>query len=214
MERRSDVKDLAETLRQSKGPPPVRFNEPSIPGVNWGRRAGTDLDRLPSVVSSSKSDDWYTPPSEVELVRQVLGTIDLDPASCETANRIVQARHYYTIVDNGLAQKWFGRVFCNPPYGGQAQMFCHRAHHDYYKGLVDEVILLVSANAAGAQWFAPMWEHLVCFRQGRTKFVDANGTPGAPTFNNAYVYMGRNQDRFVEVFSQVGAVVRRVAPGT
>ena len=40
--------------------------------------------------------EWYTPPYIIEKAKLVLGTIDLDPASCEYANRTVGASKIYT----------------------------------------------------------------------------------------------------------------------
>lgn len=54
--------------------------------------------------------EYYTPLQVVACVRQALGAIDLDPASCETANKIVQADRIFTREDNGLAQEWHGRI--------------------------------------------------------------------------------------------------------
>lgn len=69
------------------------------------------------LINSSNSNEWYTPPRYVEAAREVLGAIDLDPASCETGNRIVRAKAYFAEARNGLVQRWYGRVFLNPPYG-------------------------------------------------------------------------------------------------
>ncbi len=52
----------------------------------------------------------------LEDVRAVLGQIDLDPASCEFAQKRVKAKRYFTKQDDGLQQRWFGNVFLNPPY--------------------------------------------------------------------------------------------------
>jgi hypothetical protein len=71
---------------------------------------------------SSESNEHYTPRAIIEVCRATMGGIDLDPASCELANREnVRAREYYTKVDNGLSRPWSvrgaARVFCNPPGG-------------------------------------------------------------------------------------------------
>ncbi|TAE79565.1 MAG: adenine methyltransferase, partial [Bacteroidetes bacterium] len=55
--------------------------------------------------------EWLTPP---ELVKK-LGEFDLDPC-CPVNPPFVHAIHNYTILDDGLTKEWFGRVFCNPPY--------------------------------------------------------------------------------------------------
>jgi len=58
---------------------------------------------------SAESDEWYTPAGVIEAAREVLGGIDLDPASSETANRTVGAPRYFTEEDDGLARDWHGR---------------------------------------------------------------------------------------------------------
>lgn len=62
-----------------------------------------------------KTAEHFTPMEWCRRARRVLGAIDLDPASCATANELVQASAYYTREDNGLVCQWFGRVYCNPP---------------------------------------------------------------------------------------------------
>ena len=52
-----------------------------------------------------------------------MGGIDLDPASCAEANKIVQAKQFYSQRDDGLKQPWFGRIWLNPPYGRFAPKF-------------------------------------------------------------------------------------------
>src|SRR5437660_1484971 len=63
------------------------------------------------------SFEWYTPKKYVEAARNVLGEIDLDPASSEQANRIVQAKLFYDQTRDGLTQTWKAQtVWLNPPY--------------------------------------------------------------------------------------------------
>lgn len=66
---------------------------------------------------SSESNEHGTPPEIVYPAQDVLGVIDLDPASDELFNQIVEAKKIYTEADDGLAQRWFGNVFLNPPGG-------------------------------------------------------------------------------------------------
>jgi hypothetical protein len=54
--------------------------------------------------------EWYSPREVVDAALDVLGRIDLDPASCDVANTTVQAAQFYTTDTNGLAQPWRGRV--------------------------------------------------------------------------------------------------------
>ena len=65
----------------------------------------------------SLKDEWYTPPAIVEAARVAMGGIDLDPASCEEANKVVRAAAYWTAADGPLERDWTGRVWLNPPYG-------------------------------------------------------------------------------------------------
>lgn len=67
---------------------------------------------------SSKTSEHYTRAPEVELARLVLGGIDLDPASCKEANKVVKAAAFFDERRDGLSVSWHGRVFVNPP-GGQ-----------------------------------------------------------------------------------------------
>jgi ParB family chromosome partitioning protein len=64
----------------------------------------------------SGDDNWTTPSRYLEAACRVLGTIDFDPASSQQAQEIVQARTYYTVEDDGLSQRWRGRLWLNPPY--------------------------------------------------------------------------------------------------
>ncbi len=44
------------------------------------------------------------------------GSIDLDPASSEAANTVVDARKFYTFKENGLTQTWKAKsIYLYPP---------------------------------------------------------------------------------------------------
>lgn len=75
---------------------------------------------------SSESNEHYTPELIVTPSRNTLGAIDLDPATCDLAQQLVQARCWYDT--EGLYAGWRvgapdtthpnkARVFLNPPGG-------------------------------------------------------------------------------------------------
>lgn len=169
---------------------------------------------------SSESNEHYTPQRYMQAVHEVFdGIIHLDPASCAKANERVHALLYYTKEDNGLQQKWFGNVFCNPPYGkigntSQAGLFCKKAVESYESGDVNQVILLLNANFA-QKWFRVFDDYTWCLVNHRIKFIDAAGREETqPPNANIFVYLGKHPERFYEVFDRkyhIGTVMQRFA---
>ena len=49
-------------------------------------------------------------------MREMLGTIEPDPASCKMASQIIQVTRYYDMQADGLQESWHvSTVFPNPP---------------------------------------------------------------------------------------------------
>lgn len=167
-------------------------------------------------IHSSQTAEWYTPARYLDAVRELLGGIDLDPASNAQANEIVRAAHYYTAADDGLAQPWAGRVFLNPPYGstnGKSNqgLWSARLLADHAAGDVSEAVLLVNA-VPGEGWFQPLWAFPICFVRGRIAFYNAAGESTQPTHNNAFVYLGPQVECFDSIFSRFGVVAVQRTP--
>ena len=166
--------------------------------------------RLPGLLNQSNSNEWYTPPKYVDAARRVLGGIDLDPASCEMANKTVKALRYFDEEENGLAQDWRGRVFLNPPYGGQSPPFTEKLLAEYRAGRTTAAIILVNANSTGTTWFRPLWDFVMCFPYGRIHYISpVGGQSNAATHGSVFVYLGPDTDRFNEVFKPHGSVMTR-----
>lgn len=175
-------------------------------------------DFLVSNVYGSESEEWYTPSSFIKAARRVMGTIDLDPASCETANSVVQAERIYTKEQDGLSQPWIARsVWCNPPYGrlgndrqkGVTELWVDRLIREYECDNVEQAILLVNAYVYKV-WFAPLWAYPICFPTGRLAFWNDRGKTGRSPHASALVYFGEQMQTFVDVFSVFGPVVKRM----
>lgn len=168
------------------------------------------------LINASTSNEWYTPSPFIEAAREVLGDIDLDPASNYFANKVVRAKHFYTPEQDGLSQKWWGKVFLNPPYGkeqgGSNQgKWSTKLIEEYENGNVSEALLLVNA-ATGNSWFAPLWGYHICFVSKRIAFYNQETKAGQPTHSNVVVYLGSNTEKFIKVFNPLGAVAKRCVP--
>lgn len=170
---------------------------------------------VPSALLTSETNEWFTPPQYVDMARELMGGIDLDPASNAYANeKVVQAATYYDIQANGLDKEWAGRVWLNPPYGREEggsnqEAWSRRLIEQFEAGITKEAVLLVNANTE-AKWFQPLYNYLICFTNHRIRFYNTEGTPSQPTQGNAFIYFGNQQERFTELFSQFGVVIRRI----
>ena len=168
---------------------------------------------VPAVLLSSESNEWYTPKRYIDAARALMGKIDVDPASCEEANRIIKAEKFYTIDDSGLNHLWLDKVWLNPPYGltegkSNQEIWSRELIDRYNAGEVTEAVLLVNANTE-AKWFQPLYEYLICFTDHRIRFYSSDDEANQPTQGNALVYFGMQRKRFIEIFSHFGVVVER-----
>lgn len=129
-----------------------------------------------------QKDEWLTPP---ELLRQ-LGTFDLDP--CAPISPPWQtAAHHFNLLDDGLSRPWFGRVWCNPPYGREAAKWLDRlARHG-------NGIALIFARTETEMFFDHVWGRAsaLLFLRGRLTFHHVDGSKasangGAPSVLIAY----------------------------
>jgi hypothetical protein len=164
---------------------------------------------VPHVARNSGDNEWYTPNDYIDAARQVMGEIDLDPASSHLANQAVKATEYYTIDDDGLKARWRGKVWLNPPYATDLiGRFTGKLSEHYLVGDVSEAVVLVN-NATETGWFQKMAEQAsaLCFPKSRVRFLDPSGNPsGAPLQGQAVLYFGDNVEQFKRAFSAFGFV--------
>ena len=156
--------------------------------------------------------EWYTPKAIIDTVRNVLGSIDCDPASCETAQETVQAKRYYTAETNGLEQSWAGNVFLNPPFVMPAVAeFASRAVTAIETRECSQIIMLTN-NATDTDWFHSLCRavDLVYFADGRLAFYNNNGQTLQARQGQALMYWGPNKRQFIEAFRSTGIIFERV----
>ena len=158
-------------------------------------------------LTSSETNEWYTPRQYIEAAVEVLGAIDLDPASCEEANKVVRATTIYDADTDGLIKEWSGRVWLNPPYGNLAGKFIERLVQQYTEGPTEAAIVLVNAHATDTTWFQSLWNHTLCFTDHRVDFWSTRPKTSGPTHGTVFVYLGPHSDRFAAHFQKFGAIV-------
>ena len=154
-------------------------------------------------------NEWYTPAEYVELAREVMGGIDLDPASCAQANEVVGAATFYTKEDDGLSKDWAGRLWLNPPYSRDLMpAFVEKLRTSYMDGEVGQAVL-VSHNNTDTAWFHSLAgiASAICFPKKRIRFY-RDAEVAAPTNGQAFFYLGDDPQKFISTFESVGFVVR------
>lgn len=136
--------------------------------------------KTPHVAFNSGNNEWYTPADYIEAARDVMGGIDLDPASSDIANEVVKANMYFTAETNGLDKPWHGNVWMNPPYASDLiGLFVDKLVFELPN--IKQAIVLVN-NATETEWFGKLIAKAsaVCFPRSRVKFYMPDGKTGAP----------------------------------
>jgi len=150
----------------------------------FGHVAPDDVDD-----NTTASDTWLTP----RWLLDALGSVDLDPCS-DPSRHTPAARHLVGIEgDDGLAEPWRGRVFCNPPYSrGSLPIWAAKCVDSLPR--CDWIVLLIPAAVGTKYWHDLIWTQasMVGFPRGRLDF----GGNDSPSFDSAAVLFG-NHPAFV-----------------
>jgi hypothetical protein len=151
-------------------------NDNTLTGAPTGRRSG-----LTSTSSDRKSfgfekphegdtNNWLTPQNLLRL----LGIFDLDPCGCVGMPWLHATTTYFYPEHDGLIDAWFGRVFCNPPYGPYVTDWARRmaAHGNG--------IMLIFARTDTTTWQRDIFPFAdaILFLSGRVHFYRLFGARG------------------------------------
>lgn len=158
----------------------------------------------PLISLSTGNQEWYTPPVYIEAARAVLGEIDLDPASCELANQIVNAKKFFSADADGLCNEWHGRIWLNPPFkAGLIDRFVDKLLDSNF-----DAAIVLTDNATDTRWFCKLATaaDAILFTTGRINFLKSDGSQevGNHIRGQAFFYFGSRADLFADVFARFG----------
>jgi ParB family chromosome partitioning protein len=163
-----------------------------------------------SVLTSQYTVEWFTPAHALDWVRGILGSIELDPASCPAANKTVGAHVFYSVDRwDGLNTHWCAEtVFLNPPFDA-TPAWVTKMGAEYGDGRFDRGILLVN-SAPGYRWYERLWrERTVCCLEERLRFVRSDGeVVGQAKKGQTLAYFGSDDTSFMDVLAPHGRVFR------
>lgn len=109
---------------------------------------------------------WLTPPDIIKS----LGEFDLDPCTPEFMPWET-AKKRYTEKDDGLTQPWEGRVWMNPPYGKDMDLWLEKmATHN------NGIVLVFNRTETNQfhNWVFPKADGIL-FKKGRIHFLNNEG---------------------------------------
>ncbi|MGI2152626.1 hypothetical protein ACROAK_07065 [Shewanella oncorhynchi] len=176
--------------------------------------------------------EYYTPQPWPQLASQLMGGIDLDPASNDIANASINAKTIFTKEIDGLAQPWHGTVWMNHPFHRGEQpcptkckkkACIKRGHHidkpipgnsdwinkviyEYESGHIKEAVIITFCNSSEG-WFLPLLKYSQCFPHGRVHYKKADGSKAdSCTKGSVITYIGKNTAEFARLFGEHGTI--------
>jgi hypothetical protein len=172
--------------------------------------------------------NWFTQKDVIAAAREVMGGIDVDPATHAEAQKDVRANRAFTKEDNGLEQGWPGRVWINPPYRerrpkpehekeegkGSISDFAAKLIESYKTGVTTQAIWLSNIRPKKKWWNDLMaTASLVCLVERKLTFRNPKREKLKPSpYEHAIFYLGDHYVAFEREFSQFGMVYRPFYP--
>lgn len=165
----------------------------------------------PRAHTSAESVEYGTPDEWLDVARLVLERIDLDPFSCPKANDRVGAAAFFTKEQDGLKQRWRGRVFMNPPGKGDMGPATYKLFEELVAGHIECAFVVVFNAHTGRAWWEPYRRHWVALPRRPVAYLsDHEVEAAAPPHPSAFVLVDGDaamQARFAREMRARGAWV-------
>lgn len=155
------------------------WQEVSSNGAPTAERIREAVSRRMDVHYSSSTDEWSTPQDLFDQLNKEFGfTLDV----CASPNN-AKCKRFFSRETDGLAQRWTGTCWMNPPYGDAIGEWMEKAHE-----AKTTVVCLVPARTDTAWWWDYARHGEVRFLRGRLKF---GGAESSAPFPSAVVIFGK-----------------------
>jgi hypothetical protein len=127
------------------------------------------------------NNDIYTPPY---VFKQLGLEFDLDVCAPEGGLPWIPAKHHYSLKEDGLAQDWFGLVWCNPPYS---------APKNWVTKFIDHNNGIMLAPFSKANWFCELWNKAdgISLRGNQSEFIKPTGEKYSIFMPTAFFSVGK-----------------------
>ena len=127
---------------------------------------------ITSGMMSSSTPEWETPQGFFDKLDEEFH-FDLDVCATDENHKCTK---YYTKEQDGLKQKWAGRVWCNPPYGREIKAWV-KACYEY-----GNAVMLLPART-DTSWFHDYiyGKAEIRFIRGRLKFGGSKNSAPFPS---------------------------------
>lgn len=146
-------------------------------------------------------DEWITP----KYIIDALGPFDLDPCSPGERRPWDTATYHLDKENDGLSAPWFGRIWCNPPYGRETFRWLDKLSNH------GNGVALTFARTETKGFFEQVWEKAdsVLFLKGRIRFCYVDGTEAkAPNAPSCLIAYGSNNTLSLEKCGLPGKLVK------
>ena len=170
-------------------------------------KKGSQMNNAQLINQDSGNFEYYTPIEIVEAARNVMGSIDLDPASSAMANKRIKATRFYSC--GGLDKPWFGNVWMNHPFSRENNPQWIKKLINEYNINPDLAACCITYVSTSEKWFRPLLDFPQCFLFPRTNYYTPDGEKKTGVTKGSVVsYLGVNREKFVDVFHHKFGVVK------
>lgn len=163
-----------------------------------------DEQRRKAEVKQKETDDRFTSPAFLQVIRDIFGDIDFDPCWHEAS--AVMPKAYLDVREghNGLRDEWLGKfIYVNPPWSAQDR-WLRRAHDQWSRYKPRTIVCLVPAKTDTKFFHQTLIKDAdIYFIKGRSRFFKCDRTYEATKVATMLVIFGATAQQKLQLSERV-----------